>query len=242
MRCRRPERTRDDSNEMTLAFAPGWSAGSSGGPASRNAMRSCVFFDILVPPGERGESVGDAVFTGARTSTKSSSPSSPARTSSRSMDSRFTCFLRVFWIPPGAIDVGGGAAFCEPCRRKSLGPFEAFREIPSLSRGCGTFEMEIDRRRWSLGGRVVMVVVVAVNDVLRILADDGGDGSEVAAGAWIEEPDSSSSSTMESTWRSERPFIAPRSLDSGSDAPSWGLSAPRVPLRLSRSRSKRSCL
>ena len=60
IRCSRPDRVLDDSNEITLAFMLGLYAGSSGGPASKNAIRSCAAREIcgLLPPGLRGEEGG----------------------------------------------------------------------------------------------------------------------------------------------------------------------------------------
>ena len=56
MRWRRPERFLLDSKEITLAFIAGLKDGSSGGPASRKAMRSCAALEMCgFPPGPRGE-------------------------------------------------------------------------------------------------------------------------------------------------------------------------------------------
>ena len=99
IRCSRPDRVLDDSNEITLAFMLGLYAGSSGGPASKNAIRSCAAREIcgLLPPGLRGEEGGSeggerarpALGWGGATASCiiSSSPSDPFITSSRSIDS-----------------------------------------------------------------------------------------------------------------------------------------------------------
>ena len=184
MRCRRPERVLDDSNEMTLALMLGLYVGSSGGPASRNAIRSCAAFEMcgLLPPGVRGDvgsEMGDLT-----SSTSTSSPSDPAIISSKSIDSLFTCFFLVRFGIPDGVAGGGGAAFCEPVLTMGFELpllFDALRVMPSLSRGWGTFEMEMERKRWSLWARLV-----AETELIRILAVedaefDCNEGEEAGA-------------------------------------------------------------
>lgn len=118
IRCSLPERVFDDSNEITLAFIAGLYDGSSGGPASRKAMRSWAALDTW-------GFLGDVGVEGTEGSccccccppregcvdspVPPSSPSEPAMTSSKSNDSGFLwIFLVRFGTPAGG---GIGATF-----------------------------------------------------------------------------------------------------------------------------------
>lgn len=167
IRCRRPERVFDDSKEITLAFILGLYAGSSGGPASRNAIRSCAAFDTCGVRGEEGTAsrrgvlglrmgVGMGTETGCGTTSTSalanaSSLSDPFMMSSKSNDSLFLPILRVFFAAPWPS--GGGIAFCAP--GLLLDFVLVFRVIPSSWRGWGTFEIEMERRRCSAARTIV---------------------------------------------------------------------------------------